>query len=132
MVYAALNEKSGLVIEGIIRLGPAGARIFYWVIAALAAVFVLFALFLTFHRLVNPQVLVLESDSLLLPGRMFQREPIRVPYKDIQHCSDREVYSQRFLQLSAHGRKYVVKAALFSDHESYNAVREFLISHAQK
>jgi hypothetical protein len=72
---------------------------------------------LILHRLVNPQVLVLESDSILLPARMFQREPIRVAYKDIQNYSDVEVYSQRFLQLSAHGRRYVVKAALFSDKE---------------
>jgi hypothetical protein len=132
MVYTAVHNQAGVIIEGIIRLGPNGATLFYWGIAALAGMFVLLALLLMFHRLVNPQVLMLESDALVLPGRLFQRQPIRIAYREIQDYSEVEMYGQRSLRLSVYGKKFAVQAALFADRDSYDVVKDFLISQVRK
>src|SRR5687767_2477724 len=73
MAYKAAHNTVGLIINGIITLGPTGATAFYWVIAGLGAGFVLLALLLSARRLSSPQVLEVGTDALLLPHGRFQR-----------------------------------------------------------
>ena len=82
--YKATHNTVGLVINGIITLGPTGATLFYWVISGLGAGFVLLALLLSVHRISSPQVLEFGTDALLLPYGHFQRQTARIAYADIQ------------------------------------------------
>lgn len=67
MSYEASYNRSGVIIEGIIRLGPGGATTFYWTLAAGALLFVLAGLLLIVRRIGNPQILEFTEDALLLP-----------------------------------------------------------------
>src|SRR5262245_11470340 len=73
MAYKAIGNSEGVIINGLIRLGPTGATAFYWVISACGAGFVLLALLLTAHRIGSPQVLELGTEALLLPFGRFQK-----------------------------------------------------------
>jgi len=131
MAYKATHNTVGLIINGIIKLGPTGATVFYWVIAALGAGFVLLALLLAVRRLASPQTLELATDALLLPCGRFQRHTSRIAYSDIQNVSEFQVSGQKFLYVTAAGLRYTITASLFPDSDSYVAVRDFLISHAR-
>ena len=54
MAHKAMHNSAGLIINGIITLGPTGAIVFYWVIAAACGVFVLGSLIFTIRRVVSP------------------------------------------------------------------------------
>jgi hypothetical protein len=132
MAYKATHNTVGLIINGIITLGPTGATVFYWVIAALGAGFVLLALLLTARRIASPQILEVGTDALLLPHGRFQTQTSRIAYSDIQGVSEVQVSGQRFLYVTAGGLRFTITASLFPDTDSYVAVRDFLISHAPR
>jgi hypothetical protein len=132
MAYKAAHNTVGLIINGIITLGPTGATVFYWIIAALGAGFVLLALLLTARRIASPQVLEVGADALLLPHGRLQRQTSRIAYSDIQSVSEVKVSGQTFLYVIAGGLRYTITASLFPDTGSYVAVRDFLVSHAPK
>lgn len=76
---AATNQR-GLIINGLIELGPDGATTFYGVFAALgAAIFVMFAL-MAWHNLTAPP-LVLSTDSITIPALF--KGPAAIPYASI-------------------------------------------------
>lgn len=132
MGYKAIHNSVGLVINGIIMLGPSGATAFYWVISALGAGFVLLALLLTARRIASSTILELGTDALLLPHGALQRHTSRIAYSDIQAVSEVQVSGQTFLYVTADGRRFTIIASLFPDSESYVAVREFLLLHASR
>lgn len=132
MAYKAAHNTVGLIINGIITLGPSGATVFYWLIAALGASFVFLALLLTVRRIASPQVLEVGVDALLLPHGRFQRQTSRIAYADIQGVSEVKVSGQTFLYVIAGGLRYTITASLFADIGTYTAVRDFLVSHVPK
>lgn len=129
MAYKATHNAVGLIINGIITLGPTGATTFYWVISALGAGFVLMAILLTVRRLASPQMLELGTDALFLPHGRLQRQTSRIAYADIQSVSEVRVSGQTFLYVTATGLRYTITASLFPDVETYAVVRDFLVSH---
>jgi hypothetical protein len=130
MAYKAASNTVGLIINGIITLGPSGATAFYWVISALGAGFVLLAVLLTARRIGSPQIFELGTDALFLPHGRLQRQTSRIAYSDIQALSEVQISGQTFLYVTAGGLRYTITASLFPDKDSYVAVRDFLISHA--
>ena len=84
MADMAIHNTVGLIINGIITLGPAGATVFYWIIAAGNAGFVLLGLLLTLRRIASPKVFELGTDALLLPHGRAQSKTTRIAYSDIQ------------------------------------------------
>src|SRR5687768_16431619 len=96
IAYKAMHNTVGLTINGIITLGPTGAAIFYWAIAALNAGFVLVAILLTTRRIANPRVLELGTDALVLPDGRFQRQTSRIAYAELQSVTEVQVSGQTF------------------------------------
>jgi len=132
MAYQATNNSAGVIINGIITLGPTGATAFYWVISALGAGFVVLALLMAAQRISNPQVLELGTEALLLPHGHFQKRTSRIAYSDIEAVSEVQVSGQKFLYVTAGGLRFTITASLLPDTDTYVAVRDFLVSGAQK
>jgi hypothetical protein len=131
MAHEAIHNGVGLIINGIFRLGPEAATMFYWCIAALGGMFVLMALLLTVRRIANPQVLVFETDAFLLPHGFLQTHISRISYTDIQDVSEVQVSRQTFLYITAYGRRFTITASLLPDTSSYVAIKDFLLSNAR-
>lgn len=131
MAHQAIHNKVGLIINGIIELGIDIATTFYWVNAALGGMFVLTALLLIVRRIANPQILVFEADALLLPHGVFQTPTTRISYSDIQDVSEVQISRQKFLYITAYGRKFTITASLLLDASSFDAVKDFLLSHTR-
>jgi len=132
MAYKAAHNQAGVIIEGIIRLGPEGATRFYWVITGICGMMAFFALLFALLRIVKPRYLVVEKDALLLPGHLFQREPTRIAYADIQELSEDHVFRQTLLNITVQGRRHGLLASLLPDEASYIAIRDFLRSQVQR
>jgi hypothetical protein len=108
---AARNHR-GLIINGIIRLGPQGATVFYWSLFGASAAFVLMSLFLVYHRLRYRQRLVLGPSTITVPASRWSRRTEEIAYADIRDLVTTEVSGQRFLQVVHPGGKYTIVASM--------------------
>ena len=95
---ALLNER-GLVISGLIHLGPGGATVFYWGIAAVAAAFVVVAVPAFVMGLVSTRRLTLDAAELSVPGSVFARAPTVVRLADIRSVSMSVIQKRRFFEI---------------------------------
>jgi hypothetical protein len=130
MVYKALHNERGLIINGIITLGPAGATVFYWVMAGLSALFVISAFLLIVRRAANPQVLEFTDEAVLLPYGFLQPRVSRIPYAEIKRVWEVKVSGQTFLYLATGGQKFSIMASLLPDRDSYQTIKDFMSSRA--
>jgi hypothetical protein len=123
------QEDRGLVINGIIELGPQGARNFYWVLAVLSALMSLGGLALIVRLLLFPKILELGENALMLPCGFMQWRIDCIRYADIQELSEGRINSQTFLTImTSGGRKYHVMRSMFHDGQRYTEVRDYLAS----
>ena len=95
---AIFNER-GLVISGLIHLGPSGATVFYWGVAAVAAAFVVVALPAFVVGLVSTRRLTLDATELSVPGSVFSRAPTVVRLADIRQVSMSVIQKRRFFEI---------------------------------
>ena len=111
MGHEASVNTSGLVINGIIHLGPEGATLFKWSIAAIGAVFVAFGVPLMIVGLVSNRSLTLTATELSVPKYGFSRSDTVLRLTDIQNMSTQVVQKQRFLNLVHAGGKLTITAS---------------------
>jgi hypothetical protein len=128
MALEAMNNNAGLIINGVITLDPNGATLFYWVISALGAGFVLMGLLLTGRRIISHQVLDIGTEELLLPWGFMQRKTATIIYADIDKVTEVDVSGQKFIYVTAKGLRYTITASLFPDKKTYEEVKSFLAS----
>lgn len=120
-VYQALQAPTGLVINGILHLGPTGARVFYWGLAGVGALFVLAGVWMVGNRLAHPQQVVLSADSVTLPFyRRFRPASATVPLAAIESLQTVSVNGQVFLYLYASGLRYTLLRDMFADNAAYD------------
>lgn len=118
----ANSNDHGLIINGIIVLSKSGATTFYWVIAALSAVFVVVAMFLVFVRLTISQRISLTPTSIVLPKSRWSAKLVDVPHTDILNLSATEVYGQRFLKIEYRGGKFTIAASLLPRNADFETI----------
>lgn len=105
--HKACTNTGGLILNGSIELGPAGASTFYWVLTVLSILFVLAAGWTIFTTLFHgvPDV-VLTDDAISFPVGFLSKRPFRLFYSDITGLSQNEVNGQRFLTLHTATKKH--------------------------
>lgn len=125
-LYRALNNQAGMIIDGILELGPTGATRVYAAFATLLAVFVVIAILSIVRRYTHPKVLLLREDALVLPhGHLQLRETI-IPYAEIQAIEEVEFAGQPLLHIYTGGRKHIVAASLLPDRWIFQRVKQLL------
>jgi hypothetical protein len=102
MTDAALGNDRGLIINGIIRLEPHGATIFYWCVAGLGGAFVLLGLAMLVVGLTSDGRLRLTPTEISAPRRAFGRTTTTIPLADIQAIRVHAVNNEHFLDIT-HG-----------------------------
>ncbi len=131
MGHDASTNTKGMIIDGVITLGPQGATVFLWTMCAASWAFVLVALLLTLRNrsLADPQILGTRIGCAFFSRTVgFQTRTARIPYAEIQDLSETRVNRQVFLYVLSGGRKYAITAALFSEEGDYAFVKDFLFS----
>ncbi len=114
-VWRAQGNDRGLVINGLIELGTAGATRFYVALAAASAGFVAIGSWALAVRLGGPKYLVLGERALSIPSR-FGRGAKVFEYSAIQDVQLVKIQGQSSLQLvSAQGKAAISGMMLASD-----------------
>lgn len=120
MSWMAMGNDRGLVLNGLIHLGPSGATIFYWCIAAVGAAFVAIALPAMFVGLFTSHQVTLTSTDVSARKSAFSRKPTVVKLSDIRDLSLQAVQGDRFLNIyHTNGRLTIIKSHL-PDERAFN------------
>jgi hypothetical protein len=126
LAMRASTNQRGVIIEGIIRLGPEGATTFYWGLAALGAGFVLMCGVLAYHRLTFEQRMVLGPTMMTVPASRWSRATKTIAYRDVRGLTLQSVSGQTFLNVQHTGGKYVIVASMLPSMQAFDEVRTIL------
>ena len=99
MGHEAMVNDRGLIINGLIHLGPDGATIFYWCIAAVCGAFVAVGVPAFIVGLMSSHRVTLTATDISAPRFGFSRTPTLVKLNDVQHVNVQVVQKQRFLNI---------------------------------
>ena len=113
MAQAALGNDSGLVINGIVRLEPRGATIFYWCMAATCSAFLLLGMAVLLVRLTSKARLRLSPTEFSAPRHAFGGTIATIPLAEIQTIHVYAVQDQHFLDIThSHGTLTILRSCL--------------------
>jgi hypothetical protein len=118
----ANGNDRGLIINGIIELAPAGATVFYWVLAGLSLAFVAAAGTMAIVRLTLHQRIALTDSGMTIPRSRWSAENITVPFSEIVELTKSEVHGQRFLKIAFKGGKFTLTASMLPNNEDFDEI----------
>jgi hypothetical protein len=130
--FRAANNDRGLIVNGIIKLGPQAATGFYWVLTACSIGFVGMAAFPAYHRVTFRQRLALGPTALIVPASRWSREEKEIAYWDIEGLSTTAVGGQRFLNIQHAGGKHTITASLLPSKAAFDEVCELLAARVRE
>lgn len=120
--YKTATNDRGLIINGVIELGPTGATIFYAVLGVLSALFVLCAVFAQIQGALRKPMLILADDHLVVPSGFFQRRLKRVEFKHITSAVLQKISGQQFLVLRTLQGKVSVTRSLLTPPSAFDLI----------
>lgn len=122
LTNAALTNDRGLIINGIITLGPGGATIFYWVMVGACSVFVLGGLWGIIIGLTSDRRLVLTETGIRAPKGGYSRQYVTIRFSDILNVTMQSVQKQRFLTVHHTNGKMSIAQSMLPDKEAFEEV----------
>ncbi len=128
MGLEALTNDRGLILNGIIHLGVAGATWFYWGVAAASAIFVVGALIALASSIGNPMSVLLTSQEIAAPRNGFSRKRIAIPLPDIVDVRVQTVQRHRFLNIYHRNGKLSIIQSMLPDAAAFEKLHAALLA----
>ena len=126
VLLKASGNHRGLILNGLVELSPAGATIFYWVLAASSVCFVVLCGLQAFIRLFQRQRIAFTDTCLIVPrSRFFSTTERSIPFSDIRELVPSTVYRQRFLKIVYEGGSFNLASALSPRNDDFDAIQYF-------
>jgi hypothetical protein len=132
MVYAALTNDRGLILNGIITFSMDGATVFYWCVAAVCVLFVLFATFALVSGVANPMSIQLTPTELSAPRNGFSRKRTAIPLNDIVDVGVLTVQRQRFMNVYHRAGKLSVAQSMLPNPEAFEKLHAALVASVRR
>ncbi len=118
----ALTNDRGLIINGIITLGPGGATIFYWVMVGACAVFVFGGLWAIIMGLTSDRRLTITEAGIRAPKGGYSKQYMSINFSDMFKVTVQSVNKQRFLTLHHKDGKLSIAQSMLPDKEAFEEV----------
>ncbi len=119
--FDKLLDPRGIIINGLIELGPAGADIFYSVLILASAVFVAFGIVGLIKSFGEPTFIVLDSQSISGPTRYGGSSIARISFNAVRDVNVSSISNHEFLVVTgSDGRKIKVGQANFRNSSDWS------------
>lgn len=123
-IRTVLTNQRGLIINGVIKLGPTGATIFYFCETVLFGLMSLLLLCLIIRRVVNPHFVVMNSTGLTFLEGFLKPRRNRVQFQEIQAVVQKQPLSggARTLLIQTVGRQYKIDESRLPSRRDYEQI----------
>lgn len=122
----AAHNHHGLIINGIIELGPGAATVFFWFLTVCSIGFVALNVLIAYHRLTYRQRIVFGPDAMTVPVSQWSREEKEIAYRDIQDVSTTVSQGIYFLYITHSGGKFTITSSKLPSKAVFEEVCELL------
>lgn len=126
--WKAVGNEQGLIINGLITLSPAGAAVFYWVLAGLCFGCVLLACLLSIDRAFGRAELRIGASSITLPEGFVRRSLVEIPFSEITTVSETELGGHRFFYFYTGRKKHCINQSLMPSELAYEEAKGVLLN----
>ena len=126
MQHVAATNDRGLIINGLIHLGPEGATIFYWCAAIVSAACAAWCLLVFVPQVFIRRQIVLEEDAITLPGTGFSTKGYRIPWDEIEGATRRTYQKVTYLKVRHRGRRFAVNSAWLPSNLDVETIETYL------
>ena len=127
MLYQAITNDRGLVLQGILNLSRAQATAFWWAFSGLLGLGVLpISVAVAFKALFQPQRIAFAGDGVFLPASFWSGREIRVRFSDIEDLTLMSVRNEQVLTVAANGRKFRIGQSWLPSQAAFDDIRRKL------
>jgi hypothetical protein len=123
----ALPEPHGLRLFGLIRLGPAGADIFFWILIALSCTFVGIGVLGLIAGFISKAELQMDGDGIEAPKSGVNPTRQRIEFRDVLDIQQRQLKSQHILTLRGASDKLTINSQFLPNRASFEDVAQRVI-----
>lgn len=121
-LHSAMTNDVGLIINGLIRLDPGQATVFYWVLTVAGAIMSGFGLLGFVRAFTSRHRLILSDTSLQMPKSAFSDTLVTVSYARVKDLVRQQIKSQHFLIIHHIGGKATISASMLPSHAVFDEV----------
>lgn len=127
-IYLAVTNVEGVVINGLIHLGPFGATIFYWILATASLAFVGAGAWMAYDNLLNKRRIAITANSLLMPAGRWSSEECELPFESITGLKLASISNQQSFSIYIGEKYYVVNKMLLPCQEDFDEIMSLVDS----
>lgn len=127
----ALRNEAGMVINGVIEMGPWFVTGLYWVFSAFAVAGLALYVWAGFLRLANDRRVAFGPTSVAVPAARLPPDVVEIAYGDITGCSFARVNSNRFVHITHPGGTHTVLASMLPSNAVFDEVCQLLVAKVQ-
>jgi hypothetical protein len=131
MGYRAVTNDRGLILNRIFTFSVDGATIFYWCIAAAAALFVVGAILALIAGLTNPMAVRLTATDFSAPKHGFAKKLIVIALRDIKEIGIQTVHKQRFMNVYFRNGKLSIAQSMLPNSEAFERLHSGLAANVK-
>ena len=127
--YQCVTNDVGLILNGIIELGPTSANWFYGILGFLSWGFVAIGVA---GLLMPKRQLTLTENDIIVPTGFFGRNQRQVAWYNVRGIKEMEVSGTRTLTLNLIDGKVSITNRMLPTKESYDEVRAHIVAAVEK
>ncbi|MBW2242657.1 MAG: hypothetical protein JRH01_11790 [Deltaproteobacteria bacterium] len=121
----ALTNQKGLILQGVLKLTPANATLFYSVVSAWMGLAIFpTACALAWKRIWLSQRVGFVEEGILLPSGFWSADEVLIPYLQLAEAAVVEIGSERLLTLSFPGRCFRIGSSWLPSEQAFDQVLE--------
>lgn len=122
----ALRNESGMVLNGVIEVGPRFVTGLHWAFCALGLAGLAVSAWAGFLRLAYDRRVAFGPAGVAIPAARWSPREVEIACRDIRECTVARVGSNRFLHIAHPGGTHTVMAAMLRSGAAFDEVCELL------
>lgn len=127
MLYYAITNDRGLVLQGVLTLSRTQATVFYGVFSGLLGLGVLpYSIAVILKAIYKPQRVAFAGDGIFLPASFWSGKEVHVRFSEIQDLTLTRVRNEQILSVVTSSQKFKIGKSWLPSQEAFDDIQHRL------
>jgi len=128
MAQVAINNEGGLVINHVIHFSTQGATVFYWIIAALSAVFVIGAIWALLIGLGKHREIIIYEKYMSCPKSGISKKIVKINFDEVIDIDIQEVQRTVMLVIKYKGGSLTIANSMLPNKKAFDELVDTIVA----